>query len=147
MKKMFTLKGVEKCGKSSKIKDFAIWIITNYPNHINHGINTSNGDIFGVLEINKLKIGFVSAGDNLKEVLRNDELLSNVPDVDILINSCRTREKSRNHILNNYNYSTNWLAKFINVQKFNPSNPTLELSRDSRIQTELQTWITGLEKL
>ena len=119
---MFTLKGVDECGKSEKIKDLANWIITNYPHHINHGVNTANGDIFGVLEINKLKIGFVSAGDNLKEVLRNDELLDKFPDIDILINSCRTKGPSRTHFKNNYHYCTNWLTNFIIIQKFKPTN-------------------------
>ncbi len=146
MKKMFTLKGVDECGKSSKIKDFATWIITNYT-HINHGIDLTKGDIFGVLEINKLKIGFVSAGDNLAEIIKNDTLLTKFPDVDILINTCRTKGKARRHLKNNYNSSTNWLVKYINVEKFNPSNSVLEHTRDIRILTELKTWITGLEKL
>ena len=146
MKKMFTLKGVDECGKSSKIKDLANWIITNYT-HINHGIDLTKADVYGVLEINKLKIGFVSAGDNLAEVKRNDDLLTKFPDVDILINACRTRGKGRKHLLNNYNYSTNWLVKYIYVEKFNPSNTALEHTRDIRILTELKTWITGLEKI
>lgn len=147
MKKMFTLRGVSGCGKSTKIKQIADWIMTNYPYHLNRGINLSQGDITGLLEVGRLKIGFVSAGDLLGCVEASDHLFSLYPDIDIIINASRTKGATNTYVRNNYNYSTGWLQKSIYVKKFNPSNPTLESTRDRLILDELKTWLTGLEKI
>jgi len=144
---MFTLRGVSYCGKSTKVKDLAAWISTNYPKVINTGVNLMAGDIHGVLQIGKLKIGFVSAGDDFSCIAVNDDLIATDPDIDIIINTCRTKGKTRQHLERNYNFSTGWLVRNIYVQKINPSNPTLEASRDALIMDELKTWLTGLEKL
>ncbi|WP_333660974.1 hypothetical protein [Chishuiella changwenlii] len=145
---MFTLRGVSNCGKSSKVKDIADWIINTYPQHINinNSINLNKGDIKGILQINNLKIGFNSSGDDISCVLNNDDLLNNYPDIDILINSSRTKGATRNHLEKNYNYSTGWLVKYIYVQKFNPSNLNQEQTRDNLILDELKSWLIGLEK-
>lgn len=147
MKKMFTLRGVSGCGKSTKVKGIAAWVLSNYPHAINYGMDLTKGDIKGILEINKLKIGFVSAGDDLSCVLGNDDLVSNYPDIDILINTSRTRQSTRRHLNHKYNFSTGWLVKNIYVEKFNPSSSQLEMTRDLLIMSELKSWLTGLEKL
>ncbi len=144
---MFTLRGVSNCGKSSKVKDIANWILANYPHAINHGIVVTTGDIKGVLEINKLKIGFVSAGDDYTCVQGNDDLLISFPDIDIIVNTCRTKGITRSHLNTTYNSSTGWLVRNIHVAKFQPSNPALEHIRDVQIIDELQSWLTGLEKI
>jgi len=144
---MFTLRGVSHCGKSSKVKDIANWILANYPHTVNHGIDFTKGDILGVLQINKLKIGFVSAGDDLSCVLGNDSLLEIDGNIDIIVNTCRTRGKARKHLADNYNFSTGWLIKNIFVTKYSPSSPSLESIRDIQITNELKSWLTGLEKL
>lgn len=144
---MFTLRGVSNCGKSSKVRNIADWIIGYYPHAMNHGIDFTKGDIFGVLQIHNLMIGFVAADDDLPCVLKNDSLLDVYPDIDIIINTCRTRGKSRKHLAFNYNFSKGWLVKNILVTKYDPSNPLLESSRDLKIMDELKSWLTGLEKL
>ena len=148
MKKMFTLKGVSNCGKSSKVKETAEWVMNNYPHHqnINNSINLTKGDIRGVLQVNNLKIAFNSAGDDLDCVLGNDDLLNLYPDIDILVNTCRTKGATRIHLDKNFNYSTGWLVKKIYVNKFNPSNQPQEQARDLLILDELKAWLTGLEK-
>jgi len=158
MKKIFILKGISGCGKTTKINTIADWIINTYtiPNTI--GLDPTNYliDTFGILTIGKLKIGINSAGDHENQVKKIDKLvelsLSNNQDsdsnndIDIIICACRTRGKGRKHITKNYNYSKGWLQKFINVEKFNPSNILLETNRDKRIFDELKTWLVGLEK-
>ncbi|MNK34415.1 hypothetical protein D3C87_529210 [compost metagenome] len=147
MKKMFTLRGVSGCGKSTKVKDLASWVLSNYPHTINHGVNLTLGDIVGVLQINKLKIGFVSCGDDYNCIIHNDNLVVQHPDLDILVNACRTKGITRQHLEQNYNFPNGWLVKNIYVQRFYPSNPQLETSRDLLIINELKAWLTGLEKL
>lgn len=144
---MFTLRGAGGCGKSTKIKQLAAWILANYPHIINHDVDLTKGDIVGVLELGKLKIGFVSTGDDFNCVLHNDHLLNKHPDLDILVNTSRTRGPSRDYIEHNYNYSTGWLVKNIYVEKFYLSNPVKEIARDKVIFDELVSWLTGLEKL
>lgn len=148
MKRMFTLRGVSNCGKSTKIKDIAQWIMQKYPHciNINNKVDLTNGDILGVLQINTLKIGFNSAGDDRRCVLLIDDLLNQYPDIDILINSSRTKGITRQHLEQNYNKNTGWLVQNVFVEKFYPSSPTLESIRDNQILQELKSWLTGLEK-
>lgn len=148
MKKMFTLRGVSGCGKSTKVKIIADWIINQYPHYVNvnNEIDLKKTDICGVLQINNLKIGFNSAGDNLTCVLGSDNLMNKYPDIDILINTCRTKGSTRKYLEKNYNFSNGWLVKYIYVQKFNPTNPINEQARDQLIIDELKTWLMGLEK-
>lgn len=113
---------------------------------MNNEVDLTNGDILGVLQINTLKIGFNSAGDDRRCALLNDDLLNQYPDIDILINSSRTKSITRRHLEQNYNKNTGWLVQNIFVEKFYPSNPVLELMRDNQIIQELQSWLTGLEK-
>jgi len=143
---MFTLRGVSNCGKSAKVKDLASWVLVNYPHSINHGVILAHGDIVGVLQINKLKIGFVSSGDDYNCIICNDSLLNQFPDIDVLVNTSRTKGVTRQHLEHHYNYSTGWLVKNIYVERFYPSNPTLESRRDVFISDELRSWLTGLEK-
>ncbi|WP_417430296.1 hypothetical protein [Halpernia sp.] len=154
MKKLFTLRGVSNTGKSTKVKLIAEWININY-SAINHGIDFSKHDIIGVLQINKLKIGFVSAGDDLNQVKQIEKLLSlhkndeNNPgsDIDIIINTCRTKGAGRKYLENNFNHSKGWVSKNIFVERINPASTVLQAARDNRILDELKTWLTGVEKL
>lgn len=131
MKKIFILKGISGCGKTTKINTLAHWIINTYkiPNTI--GLDPTNylKDTFGVLTIGNLKIGINSAGDHENQVKKVDQLLEisknninefdqlNVSNIDIIVCACRTRGKGRKHITKNYNYPNGWLQKFINVEK------------------------------
>ncbi len=150
MKRMFTLRGVSNTGKSTKIKLLAEWINSNY-SVINHGINFSHHDIFGVLQINKLNIGFIGAGDDLNQIKQIEKLLNehnhNNNDIDIIINTCRTKGAGRAYLQSNFNYSKGWLSTNIEVEKINPASPTSQAMRDTKILEELKTWLTGLEKL
>lgn len=146
MKKMFTLRGVGSCGKTTKIKEIAKWILSSYPHAENHGLNFNKKDVNGFIEVNKLKIGFVSAGDNLKEVSNNDILINKFPDIDIIINACRTRGKGRKYLEKNYNSDNGWLVKNIFVKKITPFNQSELDERDAAIIEELRGWLTGLEK-
>ena len=74
MRKMFTLRGASSCGKSSKIKAIAEWIRDNYKSKV-LGIDFNDWDILGVLQVGKLKIGFVGSGDNEECVKGADEIL------------------------------------------------------------------------
>lgn len=155
MKRIFTLRGVSNTGKSTKVKILADWISVNY-SVVNHGIDFSKHDIFGVLQIKKLKIGFIGAGDDLNQIKQIEKLLAQHTingdnekncDVDIIVNTCRTKGAGRRYLQNNFNYHKGWLVKNIFVEKIHPSSASLEAMRDSRILDELKTWITGLEKL
>lgn len=154
MKKIFVLKGGDDTGKTTKINYIVDWIITNYS--VTHSVIKAINpvDRYGIIQINKLVIGFNTAGDNEAEVKKIDNLkglLNNDnnedADVDIIICACRTRGKGRRYIISNFNYGKGWLRHFINVEKHNPTIPALETLRDLRITEELKTWLTGLEKL
>ncbi|WP_231388316.1 hypothetical protein [Sphingobacterium hungaricum] len=143
---MITLRGVSECGKSTKVKQLAEWIINNY-SHTNLGVNITNGDINGVLIIGKVKIGFNSAGDDFECVSGNDSLIINYPDIDILINTSRTKGITRRHLEFHYNESNGWLVHNIFVNKLIPSNTVLENQRDRYIMDKLISLITGLDKI
>lgn len=154
MKKMFTLRGVANSGKTTKIKQIAQWVIDNYPVSIPHNIDVSKGDILGILQVNKLRIGFVSAGDDLEQVKRLEQLLShgNGEDnsensIDIIVNACRTRGAGRKYLQTNFNRKTGWLTTNIYVEKFAKTQITQQIVRDAALIDELKSWLTGLEKL
>lgn len=94
MKKIFILKGNDNTGKTLKIKEIANWIINDYlvSNTVGLDMSIPKKDVHGVLTINKLKIGFNSAGDNVDEVKGIDKLLLEFEnDIDIIICACRTK--------------------------------------------------------
>lgn len=146
MKKMFTLRGVSQCGKTSKVRGVAQWLLHTYPNAVLCDIDFIKTEIWGVIEIGRLKIGFNSAGDTEEIVQWADDLLRKYPDIDILINTCRTRGAGYQHIENTYNYANGWIGKYIDVQKFDPPTPSLIAQRDARIYEEIITWLIGVEK-
>ena len=146
MKKMFTLKGVSSCGKSSKIKAIAEWIRDNYNPKV-LGINFNDWDILGVLQVGKLKIGFVSAGDNKECVMGADKILQENPDIDIIINCCRTKGETYQYINSKYNYNNGWIGKYIDVEKFDANEVTKQQQRDDKIIEEIKSWLLGIEKL
>ena len=150
MKKIFVLKGKSKTGKTSKINQIAEWIIRNYGSPNTIGLNTSNylDDTNGILIVKKLSIGINSAGDNEWEVKKIDNLkLLNGGSPDIIVCASRTKGKGRRHINNNYNYSTGWLKVFIDVEEYSKGDLKNQNLRDARVIDELQSWLTGLEKL
>lgn len=154
MKKMFTLRGVSNTGKTTKIKQIAQWVINNYQVTNLHNIDTTKGEILGILEVNKLRIGFVSAGDDLAQVKKVEQLLldnkneGDIKDtVDIIINACRTRGAGRRYLENNFNKKNGWLSVNIYVKPLNASQLAQQISRDIEIIDELKSWLTGLEKL
>ncbi|GGH72044.1 hypothetical protein [Phaeocystidibacter marisrubri] len=152
MKKIFILKGISNTGKTTKINQTVDWIITNYgcPNTVGYDPNNLEKDTFGVLTINNLTIGINSSGDDEYQVKKVDNLKTTTGELespDIIICSCRTRGKGRRHLTSQYGRSNGWLHVFINVEEIDKSDPTRRQNRDARILDELQTWLTGLEKL
>ena len=145
MKKMFTLRGASSCGKSSKIKVIAKWIITNYTPIISK-IDFNDSDILGVLQVGKLKIGFVSAGDNKECVMGADKILQENPDIDIIINCCRTKGETYQYIKSKY-YDKGWIGKYIDVEKFDANDNKKQKQRDDKIIEEIKSWLLGIEKL
>ena len=143
---MFTLKGVSSCGKSSKIKAIAEWIEDNYHPKV-LGIDFNDRDILGVLQVGKLKIGFVGAGDNEECVKGADKILQQYPDIDIIINCCRTRGKTYQYINSTYSYNNGWIGKYIDVEKFKANEVTKQQQRDNKIIEEIKSWLLGIEKL
>ncbi|WP_315016677.1 hypothetical protein [Capnocytophaga leadbetteri] len=145
MKKMFTLRGASSCGKSSKIKVIAKWIINNYTPIISK-IDFNDSDILGVLQVGKLKIGFVSAGDNKECVMGADKILQENPDIDIIINCCRTKGETYQYIKSKY-YDKGWIGKYIDVEKFDANDNKKQKQRDDKIIEEIKSWLLGIEKL
>ena len=146
MKKMFTLKGVSSCGKSSKIKAIAEWIRDNYNPKV-LGIDFNDWDILGVLQVGKLKIGFVGAGDNEECVKGADEILQQYPDIDIIINCCRTKGETYQYINSTYSYDNGWIGKYIDVERYEVNEEIEQEQRDNRVIEEIKTWLLGIEKL
>lgn len=146
MKRMITLRGVSECGKSTKVKQLAHWIINNYT-HTNLGVDLTNEDINGVLQIGKVKIGFNSAGDDYECICGNDSLINKYSDIDILINTSRTKGVTRRHLESHYNERNSWLVHNIFVNKILPSNSVLENQRDTYIMDKVISLITGLDKI
>jgi hypothetical protein len=148
MKKIFILKGNDNTGKTQKIKEIADWIITDYSvtNTIGLDMTIPKKDVHGVLTINKLKIGFNSAGDNLKEVKAIDKLLLD-NDIDIIICACRTKGASYQHLYKNYIRPTGWLDMYLNVEEYSKTDIVNQSARDLRVISELKAWLIGLEKL
>lgn len=156
MKKIFILKGGDDTGKTTKINEIVDWILTNYTGSFSNIKRINTVDRYGVIQINKLAIGFNTAGDNedevkkidyLKGLLNNSDSNDGDNDLDIIICACRTKGKGRKYILNNYNYSNGWLQKFINIEKYAKADIASQTARDLRKIEELKTWLTGLEKI
>jgi hypothetical protein len=145
MKKMFTLRGASSCGKSSKIKAIAEWIRDNYNPKV-LGIDFNVWDILGVLQVGKLKIGFVGAGDNEECVKGADKILQENPDIDIIINCCRRKGKTYQHIKSEY-YDKGWIGKDIYVEKSGANDNKRHKQRDDKIIEEIKSWLLGIEKL
>ena len=152
MRKIFVLKGSANCNKTTIINTVAQWILDPQYSAANTiGLTPANlgSDTNGILTVGNLKILVNSAGDSESDVKKIDLLLekSDVIDVDIIICACRTRGKGRKHILNNYNYSTGWLQKFINIEKLAAHDLTGQAARNTRKIEELKTWLICLPKI
>lgn len=146
MKKMFTLRGKDRCGKTSKVRGIAQWILHTYPQAILYDIDFNQTEIWGIIEIGKLKIGFNSAGDTEELVQWADDLLKKYPNIDIMLNTCRTKGAGYQYIENTYNYANGWLGTYIGVEKLTNPNSPLVAQRDARIYSEIITWLIGIEK-
>lgn len=152
MKKIFVLKGGDETGKTTKINQIIDWILTDYTITNSVFIPINSVDKYGIIQIDKLTIGFNTAGDNETEVKKIDTLKSmlnsndDVKDLDIIVCACRTRGKGRQYINNNYNYPNGWLQKFINIEKFAKADVANQTARDIIKIDELKTWLLGLEK-
>lgn len=146
MKKMFTLRGKSDCGKTSKVKGIAQWLLFTYPHAIDFDIDFSQQEIWGMIQINNLQIGFVSAGDTLECVKGVTSLLKKYPDIDIIINTCRTKGAGYRYIETNFNYSRDWLGQYINIEKFADSNSSQVSQRDNKIYNEVIAWLIGIGK-
>lgn len=149
MKKIIILKGVSDTGKTTKINQIADWIINRYSILNTIGLDTTNfqKNTWGVLTIGLLKIGFNSSGDNEHEILKVDTIINNYPDVDIIICACRTKGITYQHLYKNYTRQNGWLDIYINVEEFSKSDVVNQGARDTRILTELRTWLIGLQKI
>lgn len=143
---MFTLRGVSNTGKTTKIKQIAQWVIDNYSVTKPHQIDTKQGEILGILEVNKLRLGFVSAGDDLVHVKKVEQLLNNKDGdaVDIIINACRTRGAGRRYLENNFNKRNGWLIVNIYIKQLDALDIAEQSSRDVEVLDELKSWLTGL---
>ncbi|HAO06427.1 MULTISPECIES: hypothetical protein [Chryseobacterium] len=144
MKKMFTLRGVSKTGKTTKVKLIAEWISNNY---LNKEFDLKKGDICTVFEVDNLYIAFVSAGDDINQVKKINNLLKEYENIDIVINACRTRGAGRKYLEGNFNKEKGWLVKNIFVKKLGKEMIEEQEIRDSKILEELKTWLTGVKKL
>ena len=149
MKKIFIVKGISNCGKSTIINQVIDWVLQNYTNQNTIQFEPKKKpenefDRFGIIQINKLKIGFISEGDTYDHVKMRlkqfDEL-----NCDIIVCASRTRESSYKAVwefLNLHNLTRlTYLHRFIDV--YFPANDAQTILAVK----EIQTWLTGLEKL
>ena len=145
MRKIIIVRGVHDTGKTTSINELYNWIISLDYQLIDNVTRNSNGDILGTITIGNLVIGFNSAGDKPKEVLKIEKLKDehgNFPD--IIICASRTKGKPYKYLRDNFNQSTNWLRIIQNKRRFN-STPE-RTQRDERTLAELKVRLIGIEK-
>lgn len=150
MKKIFIVKGISNCGKSTIINLVIDWVLQNYPNNQNSIqfepkiLPENEFDRFGIIQVNKLKVGFVSEGDTYDHVKMRLALFHEL-NCDIIVCASRTRLSSYTAVwefLNLHNLTRlTYLHRFIDV--YFPANDAQTILAVE----EIQTWLTGLEKL
>jgi len=148
MKKVFTLRGTSKCGKTTKIKKIAEWLLDNYFVEGDFtDIDFKRKDMYGIIEIQGLIFAFVGAGDSLDHVKKLNDLIIKHKDktIDIVVNSCHNG-RGREYIVSNYQ-DQGWDVTFIEVQKLkDPTQKEIE-NRDNPIleglKKEILNFIRG----
>ena len=144
MKKILIVKGVSDSGKSTIINQVIDWVLTNYTNTNTITVEGNGVDRYGYIQVNHFRIGFISEGDTYEHVkMRLEEL--HLLDCDVIVCASRTRLSSFTAVLEFTNLHNAirliYLHRFINI--FPPANT---LQTDLVVE-ELQTWLTGLEKI
>ena len=144
MKRILVVKGVSDSGKSTIKNQIIDWGLTNYTNTNTITFEGNGIDRFGYIQVNRFRIGFISEGDTYEHVkMRLEEL--HLLDCDVIICSCRTRLSSYSAVWEFINLHNSirltYPSRFINV--FIPAN----VAQTNIVVQELQTWLTGLEKL
>ncbi|MBW3519868.1 hypothetical protein [Flavobacterium sp. NKUCC04_CG] len=148
MRKMLTFKGVAKSGKSTKVKNVANWVIEKYSPLDNDiiDLNFSRVDILGIIKTADFVIGFISAGDTAGQVKQVDKLIDSYPEINVIINSCRTRGEGHNHIKLEYSDKDDWQVDFIEVQHFAEGEIEKQLNRDKEILEYVKMQLINIVK-
>jgi hypothetical protein len=144
MRRIIIVRGVENSNKTFNINRLAEWIIKEYEIE-NTLAKDSSENMLGVLKIENLKIGINSAGDNLHEAKKVEELKDeegNYPD--IIICASRTRGNSHNYFKENFTFGKGWLKIYQNVRQFDLNGDRND--RDDRVFKEIKTRLIGLKK-
>lgn len=144
MKKILIVKGVSDAGKSTIINQVIDWVLGNYTNTNTITVEGNGVDRYGYIQVGSFRIGFISEGDTYEHVkLRLEEL--HLLDCDVIVCASRTRLSSFSAVwefINLHNtVRLSYLHRFIDV--FFPANT----QQTALVVEELQTWLTGLEKL
>lgn len=144
MKKILIVKGISDAGKSTIINQVIDWVLGNYTNTNTITFEGNGGDRYGYIQVGRIRIGFISEGDTYEHVkLRLEEL--HLLDCDVIVCASRTRLSSYSAVwefINLHNtVRLSYLHRFIYVS-FPANTPQTNL-----VVEELQTWLTGLEKL
>ena len=144
MKKLLIVKGVSDAGKSTIINQIIDWVLVNYININTITVEANGVDRYGYIQVGSFRIGFISEGDTYEHVkLRLEEL--HLLDCDVIVCASRTRMSSFTAVwefINLYNViRLTYLHRFINV--FYPVNTP----QTNLVVEELQTWLTGLDKI
>ena len=66
-----------------------------------------------------------------------DKILQQYPDIDIIINCCRTKGETYQYINSTYSYNNGWIGKYIDVEKFDSNEVTKQQQRDDKINYEI----------
>jgi hypothetical protein len=144
MKKILIVKGVSNSGKTTIINEVIDWVIFNYTNTNTITIERNGVDRFGFIQVGNFRIGFISEGDTYDHVKMRLDEMHNL-NCDVIVCACRTRLSSYSAVwefINLHNMGRlNYLHRFIDV--FLPANTTQTAIKVE----ELQTWLTGLEKI
>ncbi|KIX19892.1 hypothetical protein SY27_15275 [Flavobacterium sp. 316] len=144
MKKILIVKGVSNTGKTTIINEVIDWVIDNYTNTNTITLEWNGVDRFGLIQVGNFRIGFISEGDTYDHVKKRLNEMHNL-DCDVIVCACRTRLSSYSAVwefINLYNASRlTYLHRFIDVSL--PAN----ITQTALTVEELETWLTGLEKI
>lgn len=120
------------------------WVLANYPNTNTITVEGNGIDRCGYIEVGRFRMGFISEGDSKNHVKKRlDEL--HLLDCDVIVCASRTRLSSFSAVWEFINLHNSvrltYLHRFIDI--LYPAN-TLQTVL---VVEELQTWLTGLEKI
>lgn len=144
MKKILIIRGISDSGKSTIINQVIDWVLGNYINTNTITFEGNGVDRYGYIQVGSFKIGFISQGDTYEHAkLRLEEL--HLLDCDVIVCASRTRLSSYSAVWEFINLHNTvrliYLHRFIDVL-FPVNTPQTNI-----VVEELQTWLTGLEKL